>query len=53
MKKPDKRLAEKAKVLDKYLNNPNKPVNKEPVTHVSIKPGHVQARNCSAEDWFK
>lgn len=61
MKKPNKRLVEKAKVLEKYFNNPNnpnKPVNEEPVTHVSIKhvsikPGHVQARDCSAEDWFK
>lgn len=53
MKKPNKRLVQKVKELEKYLNKPNKPVNKEPATHVSIKPGHVQTRNCSAEDWFK
>lgn len=55
MRKPNKRLVEMAEKLKKYdLNKPiNRPINKEPVKHESIKPGHMQARNCSAEYWFK
>ena len=55
MRKPNKRLVEMDEKLKKYyLNKPiNKPINKEPVKHVSIKPGHMQARDCSAEYWLK
>lgn len=53
MKKTNKRLVQKAKELEKYLNNPNKAIKREHVKPVTIKPGHAQARDCSAENWFK
>ena len=55
MRKPNKRLVEMAEKLKKYdLNKPiNRSINKEPVKHVSIKPGHMQTRDNSADLWFK
>lgn len=54
MKISNERLVEfEEKVKRLNLNKPNKPINKEPVKHVSVKPGHMQERNCSAEYWFK
>lgn len=54
MKMSNERLVEfEEKVKRLNLNNPNKPVSKEPVKHVSTKPGHIQARDCSTEYWFK
>ena len=43
------------KNLDKYppKESPNPNPNPKPYKHESIKPGHMQARNCSAEYWFK
>lgn len=54
MKEPNKKFVEMAKKLERYdLNKPVKPIDKEPAKHVSVKPGHMQARTCSAEYWFK
>lgn len=55
MRKPNKRLFEMDEKLKRYyLNKPiKKPINKEPVKHVSIKPGHMQTRDNSADLWFK
>ena len=39
------------KNLDKYPPKENQ--NPKLYKHESIKPGHMQARDCSAEYWFK
>lgn len=54
MKEPNKKFVEMEKRIKRLTPDMRKkPIDKEPAKHVSVKPGHIQARDCSAEDWFK